>query len=196
MKFRTLSLLALFAVSAAQAADYDVDASHSNVDFKIRHMMSKVNGNFGKFSGTFSFDAKKPEASKGVFTVEAASINTNNEKRDGHLKGEDFFNIGKFPTLTFTTTGFKKAGKGFAMTGDLTLLGVTKPVTFNVEYLGAGKDPWGNSKAGFSATGKINRKDFGMVWNKALDAGGVLLGDEVEIALNIEAAEKAAAAAK
>ncbi len=194
MKLRTLSLLALFIVSAAQAADYDVDASHSNVDFKIRHMMSKVNGNFGKFTGTFSFDAKKPEAAKGVFTVEAASINTNNEKRDGHLKGDDFFNVGKFPTLTFNTTGFKKAGKGFAMSGDLTMLGVTKPVTFNVEYLGAGKDPWGNSKAGFSATGKINRKDFGMVWNKALDAGGVLLGEEVEITLNIEAAEKAAAA--
>ncbi len=194
MKLRTLSLLALFIVSAAQAADYDVDASHSNVDFKIRHMMSKVSGNFGKFSGTFSFDAKKPEAAKGVFTVEAASINTNNEKRDGHLKGEDFFNVGKFPTLTFNTTGFKKAGKKFAMTGDLTMLGVTKPVTFDVEYLGAGKDPWGNSKAGFSATGKINRKDFGMVWNKALDAGSVLLGDEVEIILNIEAAEKAAAA--
>jgi polyisoprenoid-binding protein YceI len=194
MKLRALSLLALFIVSAAQAADYDVDASHSNVDFKIRHMMSKVNGNFGKFSGTFSFDAKKPEAAKGTFTVEATSINTNNEKRDGHLKGEDFFNVGKFPTLTFSTTGFKKAGKAFAMKGDLTLLGVTKPVTFNVEYLGAGKDPWGNSKAGFSATGKINRKDFGMVWNKALDAGGVLLGEEVEITLNIEAAEKAAAA--
>jgi polyisoprenoid-binding protein YceI len=194
MKLRTLSLLALFIVSAAQAADYDVDASHSNVDFKIRHMMSKVNGNFGKFTGTFSFDAKKPEAAKGVFTVEAASINTNNEKRDGHLKGDDFFNVGKFPTLTFNTTGFKKAGKGFAMSGDLTMLGVTKPVTFNVEYLGAGKDPWGNSKAGFSATGKINRKDFGMVWNKALDAGGVLLGEEVEITLNIEAAEKVAAA--
>jgi polyisoprenoid-binding protein YceI len=157
-------------------------------------MMSKVNGNFGKFTGTFSFDAKKPEAAKGVFTVEAASINTNNEKRDGHLKGDDFFNVGKFPTLTFNTTGFKKAGKGFAMSGDLTMLGVTKPVTFNVEYLGAGKDPWGNSKAGFSATGKINRKDFGMVWNKALDAGGVLLGEEVEITLNIEAAEKVAAA--
>ena len=194
MKLRTLSLLALFIVSAAQAADYDVDASHSNVDFKIRHMMSKVNGNFGKFTGTFSFDAKKPEAAKGVFTVEAASINTNNEKRDGHLKGDDFFNVGKFPTLTFNTTGFKKAGKGFSMSGDLTMLGVTKPVTFNVEYLGAGKDPWGNSKAGFSATGKINRKDFGMVWNKALDAGGVLLGEEVEITLNIEAAEKVAAA--
>jgi polyisoprenoid-binding protein YceI len=194
MKLRTLSLLALFIVSAAQAADYDVDASHSNVDFKIRHMMSKVNGNFGKFTGTFSFDAKKPEAAKGVFTVEAASINTNNEKRDGHLKGHDFFNVGKFPTLTFNTTGFKKAGKGFSMSGDLTMLGVTKPVTFNVEYLGAGKDPWGNSKAGFSATGKINRKDFGMVWNKALDAGGVLLGEEVEITLNIEAAEKVAAA--
>jgi polyisoprenoid-binding protein YceI len=194
MKLRTLSLLALFIVSAAQAADYDVDASHSNVDFKIRHMMSKVNGNFGKFTGTFSFDAKKPEAAKGVFTVEAASINTNNEKRDGHLKGDDFFNVGKIPTLTFNTTGFKKAGKGFSMSGDLTMLGVTKPVTFNVEYLGAGKDPWGNSKAGFSATGKINRKDFGMVWNKALDAGGVLLGEEVEITLNIEAAEKAAAA--
>ncbi len=194
MKLRALSLLALFAVSAAQAADYDIDASHSNVDFKIRHMMSKVSGNFGKFSGTFSFDAKKPETSKGTFTVEAASINTNNEKRDGHLKGEDFFNVGKFPTLTFNTTGFKKAGKAFAMQGELTMLGVTKPVTFNVEFLGAGKDPWGNSKAGFSATGKINRKDFGMVWNKALDAGSVLLGDEVEIALNIEAAEKAAAA--
>lgn len=187
--FTLASLVAL----PALAADYAIDASHSNVEFTIKHLVSKVNGNFGEFEGSFSFDEKKIDASKGKFTIQAKSVNTNNEKRDNHLRGEDFFNVDKFQTLTFESKKITPAGaKKFKMAGDMTMIGVTKPVTFEVEYLGAAKDPWGNSKTGFVATGKIKRKDFGMIWNKALDQGGFLLGDDVEIRLNIEANQEAA----
>jgi polyisoprenoid-binding protein YceI len=186
---------ALFAANAALAADYKIDASHSSVGFGIRHLVGKVKGQFKEFEGTFSFDAKKPAAATGKFVVKTASISTENEKRDEHLKNEDFFDVKKHPEMTLDKIKLAPKGKDkYKMTGELALHGVTKPVTFDLAYNGSAKDPWGNTRAGFTATGKINRKDFGISWNKALDAGGVMLGEDVEIELQIEAIENAPAA--
>jgi polyisoprenoid-binding protein YceI len=190
-----MALLGLVAaatsVSMAQAAHYEIDGSHSHVGFKVRHLVSKLPGEFKEFEGTFDFDDKKPEDSKVVFKVKTASVYTNNEKRDDHLKGEDFFDVSKYPEMKFESATVTKAGKDkYKLKGNLTIRGVTKPVTFDVVYSGTAKDPWGNQRAGFTATTKINRKDFGLVWNKALDQGGLMIGDDVEITLEIEAIEK------
>ena len=181
-------LLAMTMVSSvAQAKDYLIDGAHSSANFKIRHLISKTAGTFSDFSGEFSFDEKSPKNFKGEFVIKASSINTNNAKRDEHLRGADFFAVDKHPTLSFKSKEFRPAAKGkYKLIGDFTMLGVTKPVTFEVEYTGAGKDPWGTEKVGFVATTKINRKDWGMVWNKTLDTGGIMLGDEVEIEVNVE----------
>ncbi len=180
-------LLAASSASAGTEKNYAIDGAHSAATFKVKHLMSKATGSFKDFSGTFTFDEKNPKSLKGSFSIKADSIFTNEAKRDEHLKGADFFDVQKFPTLTFDTKEMKAAGKGkFKLSGDFTMHGVTKPVTFDVEYLGAGKDPWGNEKVGFSASAKINRKDFGMIWNKALDTGGFVVGDEVEIDVQVE----------
>ncbi len=184
----TATLLA-FGASSAWAARYEVDAGHSNVAFTIKHLVSKVSGDFREFSGSFEFDPAKPESSKGEFVAKAASVNTNNAKRDEHLRSGDFFDAEKHPELKFANLKVTKgSGKDhFKATADLTLHGVTKPVALDVEYLGAAKDPWGNNKVGFVANGKFKRKDFGITWNKALDAGGFVLGEDVELNLQIEA---------
>jgi len=194
MKNRQLALLlagALMVGSAAFAGtekNYAIDNAHSTASFKIKHLVSKVAGSFKDFSGTFTFDEKNPKSFKGSFSIKADSIFTNEAKRDEHLKSADFFDTAKFPTLTFVAKELKSVGgKKYKLSGDFTMHGVTKAVTFDTEYLGAGKDPWGNDKVGFSATTRINRKDFGMVWNKVLDNGGILLGEEVEIDVQIEA---------
>ena len=177
--------LALYA--PAVAATYDIDAAHSSVNFQIRHLaISKVNGSFGEFSG--SFDYVEGEAGKwsAEATIQAASIDTGNEDRDNHLRNADFFDVEKYPTLTFKTTGAKD-GK---LMGELTMVGVTRPVELELEYNGGTTDPWGNEKVSFTATGKISRKDFGMTWNKALDAGGVVLGDDVKFTLEIAGAKR------
>jgi polyisoprenoid-binding protein YceI len=172
---------------SATEKNYAVDGAHSSASFKVKHLMSKTSGNFKDFSGTFTFDEKNPKAFKGSFVVKADTIFTNEAKRDEHLKSADFFNVEKHPTLSFVAKELKAAGKNkYKMLGDFTMLGVTKTVSFDMEYLGTGKDPWGNEKVGFSASGKINRKDYGMVWNKALDTGGFLVGDEVEIDVQVE----------
>ena len=178
--------LALAATSAF-AAEYKVDPGHSRVGFEIKHLFSKVPGKFNEFEGTVSFDEKKVAASKVDFTIKTASIDTDNEKRDGHLKGADFFDAEKNATITFKSTKVTGSGKKFKLAGDMTLHGVTKPVVFDVEHLGTDKDPWGTTKAGFTAKSKIKRKDFGIVWNKTLDSGNLLLGDDVELNLAIEA---------
>jgi len=187
-----LSLVACFSmVQLGFAKDYEIDATHSNVGFMAKHLISKVNGEFKDYNGTISFDPKKPDQTKVNAKVKAASINTNVEKRDAHLKSEEFFGVEKFPELTFVSTKVTPNGsKKYKMVGDLTMHGVTKPVTFEVEYLGEMDDPWGGHRAGFTATTQVNRKDFGMNWNKALDKGGVVLSDEIAINLNIEALEK------
>lgn len=190
------ALLAALAVSAA-ATVYEIDASHSTVGFKIRHVVTRTTGRFTKFSGTIVHEPGKPAAWKVEAEIDPASINTDNEKRDGHLRSPDFFDTAKFPKMSFKSTKVTDAkGDAAKLHGELTMHGVTKPVVLDLEFTGAGKDPWGNEKAGFSARGKINRKDFGIVWNKTVDNGGYILGDEVEVTLEIEADAKKPAAKK
>jgi polyisoprenoid-binding protein YceI len=190
-RFTTLlSLAALTLATAASAAPatYKFDGAHTEVGFTVRHLFSKVPGRFTAFEGTIQFDEQNLPASSVDFTIQATSINTGNERRDGHLRSPDFFDVEKFPTLTFKSTkvsAFK--GKKFTVVGDLTMHGVTKPVTLDCEFLGAGDlGPMGY-KAGFDATTTVNRKDFGIVWNKTLDAGSTLLGDDVAITIHVEA---------
>ncbi len=183
-------VMSMTLVQSVHAKEYKVDSSHSSVSFMVRHLVSKVVGNFKEFDGSLSFDPKKPEDTKVNASVQTSSINTENKKRDDHLQSDDFFSAKKFPKLTFVSSKITPTEKNkYQMVGDLTIRGVKKPVTFDVEYLGEAKDPWGGTRAGFTATTKINRKDFGMVWNKALDNGGVVLSDEVEINVNFEALE-------
>jgi polyisoprenoid-binding protein YceI len=146
-----------------------------------------VHGRFDRFDGTIEFDPKDPKATVVRGTIESASIDTNHEKRDKHLRSADFFDVEKYPTLTFESTGVTHVnGKNGKLAGSLTIHGVTKPVVLDVTFLGRGKDPWGNVRAGFTATLNIDRKDFGLNWNKVLETGGVLVGDEVAIRIDAE----------
>jgi len=188
--------LASFA-SAASAAPltFDIDQAHSQVGFSIRHFFSKVPGQFKDFSGTIVMDPNTPAASSVEVTIQAASISTGNDGRDKHLRSPDFFAADSFPTLTFKSTKVDSAGKDrVKVTGDLTMHGVTKSVVLDVEFLGMGEvgvggKSWG-TKAGFDATTSVNRHDFGINWNKTLDAGGVMIGENVAISLHIEANQK------
>ena len=168
---------------------WNIDGSHSTAEFSVRHLMiTNVKGRFGTLSGTVDYDVEKPEASQIDVTIDATSIDTRDEKRDAHLRSPDFFDAEKFPTITFKSTSVEKTDDGFAATGDLTIHGVTKPVTLEVEGPSApSKDPWGNTRIGASATAKINRKDFGLNWNAALEAGGFLVGDDVKISVSLQA---------
>jgi len=180
---------ALAAASPALAAEtYQFDKSHTTVGFQVRHIFTMLGGKFQDFSGTIKVDRAKPEASSVEFTIQAATIFTNDPKRDEHLKSPDFFDASAHPTITFKSTSLKANGKdGWLVTGDLTMRGVTKQVTLPVTFLGEGKDPWGNEKMGFETSTTLNRKDYGINWNKALDQGGVLVGDEVKVQISIEA---------
>jgi polyisoprenoid-binding protein YceI len=183
-----LALAFLTLPTLAYAKQYEIDESHSNVGFRIRHMVSKVSGKFNKVTGTIDWDAAKAGEGKTVVKIDAASIDTGNAKRDEHLRAPDFFDVKKYPSIEFASTGVKDASdKGGKVEGVIKLHGVEKPVTLDMKFNGEAKDPWGNDRAGFTATTTLNRKDFGMQWNKTLDAGGLLLGDEVEITLEIEA---------
>ncbi len=194
MKYiKQTGLLALVLLSANMgwAATYDIDTVHSQVGFKIRHFVAKTGGQFDKFSGKVTFDEKKPADMKAEATIETASINTANQKRDDHLRSPDFFNVEKHPQITFKSTKAEPQSDGsIKLTGDFTMLGVTKPVTLTVEVGGVAKDPWGGTRVGFSAKGKINRKDFGMTYNTVLDTGGVMLGEDVEVLLEVEGVSK------
>ena len=186
----TLSLAALLIFPAlTQAASWKIDPNHSSTRFEIRHLFSKVQGDFTQFSGTLDYDPANPTAAKVETKIDAASINTNNEHRDGDLKSENFFDVTKYPDITFTSTKVEKVDTGLKVTGDLTMHGVTKPVVMDVDILGVGPHPMikGGQVAGFSAHTKVDRKDFGIIWNKTLDGGSTLLGDDVDITLNIEA---------
>jgi len=163
-----------------------IDASHSEVQFKVKHLViTTVTGNFTEFSGTVE-SGDTFENAKVSFEANIASINTNSEQRDGHLKSADFFDAEKFPKLLFNATKFSKKGDNFEVVGDLTIKGVTKSVTLAVEYGGTANDPWGNTKAGFEITGKINRKDFDLGWNAPTEAGGVLVSEEVKLIANVQ----------
>jgi polyisoprenoid-binding protein YceI len=178
-------------------AQWNLDTAHSSVNFSVRHMViSKVRGHFTQFSGTLDFDEARPQAAKLEVKVQTASVNTNDAQRDGHLKSADFFDVEKYPEMTYKSSAVEVVDKNhFRVQGQLTLHGVTKPVTLDVEYAGHGRDPWGGDRAGFTATAGINRKDFGLNWNQALEAGGVLVSDQVEITLEIQAVAAQAKAA-
>lgn len=166
-----------------------IDPAHSAAEFKVKHMMiANVKGKFSNLSGTLKLDEADPSRSTVEAVIPAATISTGDEQRDAHLKSADFFHVEKFTELTFKSTAVKTAAPGeLAVTGDLTMHGVTKPVTFAVEGPSpATKDPWGNMRVALSATTKVNRKDFGLTWNAALETGGVLVGDEVAITLDVE----------
>ncbi|HJQ36715.1 MAG TPA: YceI family protein [Thermoanaerobaculia bacterium] len=178
---------------AASKEAWSIDKSHSNATFKVRHLMANVTGSFKDFDADIQLDRANPANSSVEFTIQAASINTGNDNRDNHLKSPDFFDVAKFPTLSFKSTSVKaKSKNSFDVTGNLTIHGVTKQVTLPVEFLGFGKDPRGNDKAGFSIETTVNRKDYGIVWNRNLDEGGVLLGDDVKVAIDLEVGKKAA----
>ena len=187
--FLMTALALMIGVQVAAAGTWNIDANHSSVGFKVRHFFSKVTGEFTNFSGTVDFGPDNMENTKVSVEIDAASVNTNSEKRDGHLQSDDFFAVETHPTLTFTSTSFKKGEDGWVMEGLLTMRGVEKQVSLNVEFLGSGPNGWGGQTAGFSATGKLNRKDFGVSWNKVLDTGGTVLSDEVEFSIEIEAVE-------
>jgi polyisoprenoid-binding protein YceI len=172
-------------------ATLTIDQVHSEVHFQVRHLVTKVRGTFKEFGGTIQLDDAKPENTSVVFTVQTASIDTGTGDRDTHLKSEDFFFVEKYPTIDFQSTRVAKTSDGYSVTGGLTIRGVTKEITIPVESLGTAKDPWGNLKAGFEAETTINRKDFGLNWNAALETGGFLVGDDVKISLNIQAVVKA-----
>ncbi len=173
-------------------AKWSFDTAHSHVGFSVRHLMiSKVRGQFDKWSGTFEYDESEPSRSKLEVHIDAASIDTRDEKRDAHLRSPDFFDVEKFPELVFRSTGVEKDGDDFLVAGDLTIHGVTRGVQLKVESLGRTKDPWGGERAGFSATASVNRKDFGLHWNVALETGGMLVGEKIEIGIEIEAVRQA-----
>lgn len=177
------------AVSAA--AKWNVDASHSTVKFAVTHLtVSEVEGTFKVFSGNIDAPSADFAGAKINFDVDVNSINTDNEMRDKHLKSDDFFNAEKFPKMKFTSTAFKKVkGNNYVLEGDLTIRDITKKVSFAVVYGGTVKDPWGNIKAGFKATGKISRKAYNLKWNTLTEAGGAVVGDEVRMTLSLEFAQ-------
>jgi polyisoprenoid-binding protein YceI len=174
--------------------DWQVDPDHSSFQFKVRHMtVSSVRGDFGKLiKGTISLDPQDASNTKAEVTLDVASVSTNHAKRDEHLRGPDFFDVAKYPTITFASKQATKVGPDtLRATGDLTIRGVTREVVLEVQGPGPEvKDPGGTFRRGLTATAKINRKDFGMTWNRALDTGGMIVGDEVEISVEIEMVRK------
>jgi polyisoprenoid-binding protein YceI len=187
------TIIALALPAFAFASTWTIDPEHSNVGFKVRHLMvSNVKGQFDKHTGTVDIDDKDITKSKVEVSIDTNSINTNVQKRDEHLRSADFFDVAKYPTMTFVSKKVEKAGKGkLKITGDLTLHGVTHQVVLDAEPLSKeSKDPWGNIRRGTVATTKIDRKDFGLIWNKGLETGGVLVGDEITITLEIEMISK------
>lgn len=167
-----------------------LDAGHSSVDFSVKHMMiANVKGTFKDFDATIEADPTDLTTANIEFSVETASVDTRNNDRDAHLRSGDFFDVENHPKMTFKSTSITKNDDGeYDVTGDLTIKGTTKPQTFSVTFEGSGKDPWGNEKAGFSVEGSINRSDYGLTWNAALETGGVLVGDKVKISLDVQAA--------
>ncbi len=166
---------------------WNVDASHSRIGFVARHLMvSKVRGHFGTFTGTLTI-AADPLTSKVEASADTASIVTGDDTRDGHVKSADFFDIENHPTMTLVSTGIEQDGSDYVLHTDLTIKGITKPVDFELEFDGVSGDPWGGTRAGFSAEAEVNRKDWGLEWNVALETGGVLVSEKIKIQLEIEA---------
>ena len=197
--FLMLGVFAFLGASSVRATEYGFDKAHTHIGFSVKHILSKVPGEFKDYDGTFTFDPAKPEASKVQVTIQAASVNTGVEPRDHHLQSPDFFDVEKYPTLTFVSKRVEKgAGENkYNVTGDLTIHGVTKSVVLDVDYLGSDTMPMGRDGkmtakiAGFSATTTIDRRDFGLVWNKALASGNLMVSNDVTINLDIAGIDKA-----
>ncbi len=186
-KFLTVLALALLVALPAAADTFVIDKGHSEVSFRIRHLVSNTAGRFDDFSGTIDLDKANLEASSVNFEIVATSINTGVADRDNHLRGEDFFDVAKFPKITFKSKKIKKTGEStYDVTGDFTMHGVTKEITLPVTFLGEGKGMRGNTVAGFETSATLNRKDYGISWNRAVDQGGVILGDDVKISISLE----------
>ena len=174
--------------------DYTIDTSHSRLGFVARHaMVTKVRGQFGAFEGTARIDEANPSASKVDLTIQVASVDTGSADRDGHLKSGDFFDVETYPTITFTSTDVKRDGSDWAVTGDLTIKDVTKPVTIEFEQTGSARDPFGNLRVGFEGETTINRKDWGLTWNAALETGGVLVSEKIKLEFDVSAIQNQAA---
>lgn len=186
----TLGMALLFTVAGigrAEMARYDVDLDHSTVEFRVAHMViSKTTGRFTDYTGFIEMDPDTMKVRHLEAVIQTASVNTGQAKRDAHLREADFFNVEKHPTMTYKLKTYRKEGEDYVAIGDLTLLGVTREVTLVGRFNGLTKDPWGNTRAGFTAEGKLNRKEFGMNWNKVLDNGGLVVGEEIYIRLDIE----------
>ena len=174
--------------TTAPVRTFTIDKTHSEVTFQVRHLVTKVRGRFTDFSGTLQFDEAQPANSSLAFSIDAASIDTGTADRDTHLRSDDFFAVEKHPAITFTSSKVtKKSAELYEVEGALTIRNTAKTVTLPVTYLGAAQDPWGNSRVGFETEITINRKDFGLNWNAALEAGGFLVGDEVKISVSVQA---------
>lgn len=182
------SLLTVWPTLAqAEPARWNVDPEHSTIEFRVVHMLvSKTTGHFTEYQGFIDMDAEAETVKAIEAAIKTASVNTNHAKRDAHLRNADFFDVEKYPTMTYRMKQYEKTADGYQAVGELTLRGVTKDITLTGNFNGVAKDPWGNLRAGFNAEGKLNRKDFGMVWSKSLDGGGLVVGDEVLIKLDIE----------
>ena len=185
-------LAAGIALPASAATDtWTIDKEHSTVSFQVRHLLTKVRGQFDAFQGSVQMDPQHPETGAVEFTIDAKSIDTDAPKRDEHLRSPDFFDVANNPQITFKSKKVVPLAAGrFAVAGTLTMRGVAREVTLPVELLGTTKDPWGNVRAGFSTALTLNRKDYGINWNKALDEGGYVLGDDVEIDIQLEAIQQ------
>jgi polyisoprenoid-binding protein YceI len=189
MAIMSTSAIPQSAAPKAATSTWNLDPVHSVAEFKVKHMMiSNVKGQFANVGGVLTLDEGDPTNSRIEASIEVASVNTRDAQRDTHLKSEDFFHAEKFPKLSFKSTRITRTGNGdLAVAGDLTIRGVTRSVVFNVEGpTPAAKDPWGNTRLGLSATTKINRKDFGLIWNAVLEAGSILVGDDVTITLDVQ----------
>ena len=169
-------------------ATFNIDKTHSEAFFQVRHLITRVRGRFTEFEGAVELDRDTPNNSSVSLTIQAASVDTGEPDRDTHLRSADFFDVEKFPTLTFKSTGISiKSDEEYDVSGDLTIHGVTRQITLPVSFNGFAKDPWGNERAGFESEIRINRKDYDLAWNAVLETGGLMVGDEVRISLALQA---------
>ena len=180
-------------MSTNETTTWNVDPMHAEVGFAVRHLMiSTVRGRFGKVEGTVTVDEQNPKNSKVEVTVDVSSIDTRQEMRDNHLRSPDFFDAANFPTMRFVSKRIEgDTADRFRLVGDLTVRGTTREVVLDVSFEGRGMDPWGSERAGFSATGRINREQFGLTWNQALETGGVVVGEDVKISIDVEIVRQA-----
>jgi polyisoprenoid-binding protein YceI len=192
-------IIAIILVNSGSAGDstevkmpnmWSIDAAHSSIGFVVKHLViAKVRGQFKQFDGSVHFDGSNLSGGSAEFTVQMASVDTEVKDRDNHLRSADFFDVEKFPTMTFKSKSVSGDSESFQIVGDLTIKDVTKEVTFECEYFGTVIDPWGNTKSGFSAKAKINRQDYNITWNKVIEAGGLVVSDEVKIEIELELAK-------